>query len=225
MVLDGPMSPQRRTVLEAVAGLVPATRSDDCVRVAVDGIDGAGKTTLADELATTLRAGGRPVVRVSVDDFHCVRAMRYRRGRGSAEGFWLDSFDNPSLRRSVLDPLSPGGSRRYRTAGHDLRTDAVLDAPWHSALPGSVLVIDGLFLHRDELVDEWDLSVFLDVPGEVAVARMAQRDGTDPDPTHPSTARYVQGQRLYFEACAPWRRADLVIDNEFPERPRLVSEP
>lgn len=217
------MSPQRRAVLEAVVGLVPATRSDDCVQVAIDGIDGSGKTTFADELAMTLRAGGRTVVRVSVDDFHCVHAVRYRRGRGSAEGYWLDSFDYPNLRRSVLDPLGPGGSRWYRTAGHDLRTDAVLDAPWHCAAPGSVLVLDGVFLHRDELHGGWDLSVFLDVPAEVAVARTAQRDGTDPDPTHPSTARYVQAQRLYFEACAPWRRADLVINNEVLERPRLVS--
>jgi len=52
------------------------------------------------------------------------------------------------------------------------------------AEPGTVLVLDGLFLHRDELVGVWDLSVFLQAPFAVSVARMAARDGSNPDPAH-----------------------------------------
>lgn len=73
--------------------------------MAVDGVDGAWKTTFADALAETLRERHREVIRVSVDDFHHVRAIRYRRGRDSAEGFWLDSFNYSRLRADVLDPL------------------------------------------------------------------------------------------------------------------------
>ncbi len=43
------------------------------------------------------------------------------------------------------------------------------------------MVIDGIFLHRDELVEAWDYSIFLDVPFEVSVARMAVRDGSAAD--------------------------------------------
>ncbi len=227
MTSPTPASRPRRAVLDVVAGIVagmvPGPAHTDCVRVAVDGVDGSGKSTFADELAVTLRAEGRPVVRVSADGFHHRRVVRYRRGRHCAEGFWLDSYDYASLRTSVLDPLGPGGSRWYRPAVHDVRSDAVLDLPPRRAAPGSVLVLDGLFLHRDELFGRWDLSVWLEVPFAVTAARMARRDGSNPDPTHPSMARYVEGQRLYFRACTPWRRADLVIDNEVPERPRLLS--
>ena len=101
----------------------------------------------------------------------------------------------------------------------DLGTDEVLDLAWRTAAPGTVLIVDGLFLHRDELVGFWDFSVFLDAPFEVTVARMARRDGTHPDPRHPSVARYVGGQRLYFAACRPRRRADVVIDNRDLARP------
>lgn len=215
-------TPQRRAVLDVVAGLVPDSRGEDCVRVAVDGVDGSGKTTFADELALMLRAGGRPTIRVSVDDFHHRREVRYRRGRDAAEGYWLESYDYPSLRANVLDPLGPGGSRWYRPAVHDVRSDAILDLPRRRAAPASVVVIDGMFLHRDELRGQWDLSVFLAVPFEVTAARMARRDGSNPDPAHASMARYVQGQRLYFAACTPWERADLVIDNELPDCPRLL---
>jgi len=214
------LSPQRTRVLTAVARSVPA--SSQCVRVGIDGVDGAGKSVFADQLAQVLRADGRPVVRASVDDFHHVRAVRYRRGRDSPLGFWLDSFDYAALRRELLDPLGPGGSGRYRRAVHDVETDAHLDLPFQTATAGTVLVLDGLFLHRDELAGGWDFSVFLDVPFPVSAARMAIRDGSVPDPAHPSLARYVRGQLLYFAECSPWERADVVVDNRDWNEPALV---
>jgi len=58
-----------------------------------------------------------------------------------------------SSRRELLDPLGPGGSRRHRAAVHDVRTDRQLELPRSSPHPASLLVLDGLFLHRDELRD------------------------------------------------------------------------
>lgn len=215
------LSPRRRRLLDRVASLVPAACGADCVRVGIDGVDGAGKTVFADELAERLCVLGRAVVRVSVDDFHHVRAVRYRRGRESPEGFWLDGFDYDRLRSYVLDPLGPGGSRRYKPRGHDLDTDAVLDPPTQVAAAGCVLVVDGLFLHRDELVGVWDFSVFLDVPFATTAARMADRDGSNPDPEHPSFRRYVHAQRSYFASCNPVGRASVVVDNTVLNAPLL----
>lgn len=224
--LVGPtaLSPALRRLLAEVAARVPQRddSSDDCVRVAVDGVDGAGKTTFADLFAEQLRSTGREVVRVSADDFHHRRAVRHQRGRNSPPGFWLDTYDYVALRK-VLDPLGPAGSRRYQTAAYDLDFDQALDPPWCEAPPGAVLILDGMFLHRDELADCWDLSIFLQVPFSVSVARLASRDGSNPDPEHPSLARYVQGQRLYFAACSPWDRADLVVDYADLDAPSLID--
>ncbi|MGZ6754483.1 MAG: uridine kinase, partial [Nocardioides sp.] len=55
----------------------------------------------------------------------------------------------------------------------------------------AVVVVDGLFLHRDELVDAWDFSVFLEVPFDETARRMAVRDGSSPDHRHPRLRRYV----------------------------------
>jgi uridine kinase len=217
------MTARRLALIDDIASRVPASASADCVRVAVDGVDGAGKTVFADELAQQLRLANRPIVRVSADDFHHVRAVRYRRGRASPAGFFLDSYDYASLRERVLDPLGPDGSRRYQAAGHDLGTDQLVSPPHQLAEPGAVLIVDGLFLHRDELAGTWDLSIFLRVPFHVSVARLATRDGIAADPAHPSVARYVEGQRLYFAACTPWRRADLVVDNTDLDAPKLVD--
>jgi uridine kinase len=210
---------ERGRILTRVADLVGPGVS----RVAVDGVDGVGKSVFAGELAGVLRSRGRPVAHVSADGFHQPRARRYRRGRGSPEGFWLDSYDYPALIDSVLAPFGPGGSRCFRAASHDLESDEMLDLPWQRAPADAVLVVDGLFLHRDELAGHWDLSVFLTAPFAVTAGRMAARDGSHPDPEHPSMARYVGGQRLYFDACRPWERADVVIDNSDFDRPALVT--
>lgn len=72
------VSPARRAVLEEVAARLP-DRAPDGVRVGIDGVDGVGKTTFADHLAAVLQHAGRSVVRVSADDFHHPREVRYRR--------------------------------------------------------------------------------------------------------------------------------------------------
>lgn len=215
----------RTRVLGQIAELVPAPPMPRCVRVAVDGVDGVGKTAFASELGQALRARGRQVVQVSADGFHQPRALRHSRGRDSAEGFWLDSYDYSALVECVLEPFAPHGSRRYRPAAHDLLSDDALDLPEEVAPSGSVLVVEGLFLHRDELVNEWDFSVFLYAPFSTTFARMANRDGSDPDPSSPSNARYVGGQRLYLAACSPWQRADVVVDNTDFARPTLLETP
>jgi uridine kinase len=220
--LPSGLAPQRHDVIALVASRIPASTGDDCVRVAVDGVDGVGKTTFANDLADFLRSRGRAVVRISVDDFHNPRVVRYRRGRESPDGFWLDSFDYSRLHIDVLAPFGPGGDRRYRRASHDLASDVELRPSPSQAPPGAVLVIDGLFLHRDELVGQWDFSVWLDAPIAVTVARLAMRDGTPPDPCHQSLRRYVDGQRLYLALCDPAARADVVIDVTDPDRPRLA---
>ena len=211
----------RDDVLAEIVELVPL-RPDGFVRVGIDGVDGVGKTTFADALAERLRADGRDVVRIRADDFLNPRAVRHRLGRDSPEGFFRDSYDERRLRRDVLDPFSPHGSGRYRDAALDLAADLPLDPPWRQAPPGSVLVLDGMFLHRDELADGWDVSVLLDAPFTETVRRMAERDGSDPDPDHPSLRRYVEGQRLYFGTCDPRSRADVVVDNSDVGRPWIV---
>jgi uridine kinase len=217
-------SPARSQLLEEVARRVPAgVPSAGRVRVAIDGVDGAGKTTFADELARVLAATGRPVIRASVDSFHHVRARRYGRGRDSWEGFWLDSFDYQRLYTDLLEPFGPAGSGRYRPAAHDLASDQLINVPWLQAPNPAVLILDGLFLHREELVELWDLSVFLDVPFEVSAARMATRDGTDPDPASPSLQRYVKAQRHYLASCSPRQRATLLVSNTDLKRPLLLA--
>jgi uridine kinase len=195
--------------LDDIAASIEALPSAGVRRVGIDGVDGAGKTTFADELGSVLTERGAHVVRASIDGFHRPQAERWVRGRESPEGFYLDSYDYPSVHSELLDPLGPGGNRRIRRAVHDHRTDEPVNSPVEVIGDGSVLVLDGIFLHRPELIDVWDLSVFLHVPTAVSVARCAERDGTPPE----GSRRYVDGQRIYLDRCQPHTHATIVIDN------------
>jgi uridine kinase len=192
-----------------VAADVPAPGRP--VLVGIDGVDGSGKTTYAAALATELRAAGRDVHVVHEDDFLQPRSVRYRWGRHSPEGFYRDTYDERALRAFVLDPLGPGGDRRVRFRAFDHVADRTSPSEPVLVGPDDVVVVEGMFLHRAALDGVWDLSVFLDVPFAETARRMAARDGSHPDPEHPSMRRYVGGQRLYLAERAPRTRATYVV--------------
>jgi uridine kinase len=183
------------------------------VLVAVDGVDGSGKTTFAGALAAAYEEAGRPAVVVHLDDFLNPRDVRHRLGRSSPEGFFRHTYDLDAFERLVLDPLRPHGDSRVRRRWFDHRADAPVSDPPVAVPADAVVVVEGMCLHRDELAGSWDVSVFLRVPFEVSVRRLSERDGGHPDPAHASMARYVEGQRIYLSTCRPERRATHVIDN------------
>jgi uridine kinase len=212
----------RAAVIREVAVAVNALSDQRPQRVAIDGVDGAGKTMFADELAAALEDLGRATIRASIDSFHNPRRIRYRQGRHSPTGFLDDSFNYDLLLRLLLDPLSPGGSGRYRIAAFDHRIDRYIETPMAQASARAVLVFDGIFLHRPELRCYWDYSVFLRVGFETSIARLARRDGGSPDPDVESNHRYVAGQELYLSRDNPTAHATIVIDNENLDTPFVV---
>jgi uridine kinase len=192
------------------------------VAVAVDGFDGAGKTVLADQLAEVIGAvdGARDVLRVSIDGFHRPRVERIARGRGP-ESFYEDSYDYVAFRRAVLDPFGRG--EPVTPAVNDVEADRPVHPEPVGVGADTVLLVDGIFLQRPELVDVWDAAVWVDVPFAVSVPRGNARfgDGHDADPEAPENRRYVGGQRLYLEAADPRGRATWVLDNTDLDRPVL----
>lgn len=216
----------RERLVGVLAQLIGSRRPRHVLRVAVDGPDAAGKTTLADELAESLR-GRRDVIRVGVDGFHRPRSARLRRGSLSPEGFYHDSFDYDAVRRAVLDPLGPGGDRRYRTAVFDYRIDQAVDKPARLAPEGAVLLFDGVFMLRPELRGCWDMSIFVDVSEDEALQRALVRDvglmGGADAVRERYQRRYLPGQRLYRATAEPHRVADVVIDNDRPAEPQVVK--
>lgn len=219
------MSPSRTTCIDELAAALVRVRVGHPTRVAIDGVDGSGKTTLADELVEPIRRAGREVIRGSIDGFHNPRVVRYARDSDSPEGYFLDSFDYAAVRRELLEPLGPEGNRKLRTAVFDYRVDRAVDSPARIAGDDAVLLFDGVFLQRPELEGQWDVTIWVDAPFEItverAIARDARRGGDAGETRGKYERRYVPGQELYMRQCRPKERADIVFANTDLARPTV----
>lgn len=180
---------------------------------------GAVRAALIDDLAREIVAGEHR--RIAVDGFD-----------GAGKTYLADELAaaiGPSaVRVRVDDYLHPQEIRYAR--GRDSPEGFFLDsfdyAAFRAALTGEIVIADGIFLHRDELVDLWDWSIWLDVPFAVSIPRGAARGPGfgDADPAAPSNHRYVEGQRIYVARCSPRGRATVVIDNTDLDAPRRVPD-
>lgn len=220
------LSPTRAQLLGILADAIASVRLPHPTSVAVDGPDAAGKTTLANELAAELGTLGRTAIRASLDGFHRPRAERYLRGGTSPEGYYEDSFDHAALRACLLDPLGPGGDLVYRTEAFDYRADAPTHASTAVAPRDGVLVLDGVFLLRPELLEIWDFSIYVKASEAVILRRARRRDvdllGSPAEVEKRYRERYLPAQRLYAERARPMEAADVVVLNNDPFKPILV---
>ena len=190
--------------------------------VAVDGIDAAGKTMLAGELAAKLRGRGTQVIEASIDGFHNPRVIRYKRGAESPEGYYRDSFNLAALKILLLDPLKTG-DLRYKAKAFDYTIDKGIVSPLVEAEPDSILVFDGVFTHQSELRGYWDYSIYLHIDEEESIRRgLIRNPGDEDEARRRYLVRYIAGQRLYQAEAEPRKHANIVIDNNDPENPMIL---
>jgi uridine kinase len=213
---------ERATAIHEIATVITELPLARPIRVAIDGRDGAGKTILADEFIQPLRSRGREVIRASVDGFHNPRALRYLKGRYSPEGYFRDSFNYDALREFILEPLGPDGLRDYRVAAFDWRTDAPAISPLRRASETAILLFDGIFALRPELIEHWDFTIYVNVSVDVALNRCAIRDGSSAAPHSELNRRYIGAHELYVRECNPVALADVVFGNNNLSDPELT---
>ena len=143
-------------------------------------------------------AASLPAVRLSVDDFLQPPDVRYRRGELSPEGYYRDSVDDGRLALAIRGLTGP-------------------------------IVLDGVFLQRPQLAGLLDLVVYLRVSPEESLRRALIRDvgrfGSAQEVERRYRERYLPGQALYRAEFDPEGRADVLIDNEDPARPRVLRAP
>ena len=129
-------------------------------------------------------------------------------------------------RRVLIDPfrsvsVSDAG---FQLAAFDEPRDEPVVSEWVTAPRDAVLIVDGIFLLRPALRGLWHWSVWLDCPLDVRYARMAARDGVDPDPAAPANRRYRDGMELYLREASPRTAASAIVDNTDVAAPARVFQ-
>ncbi|MGQ7297364.1 uridine kinase [Quadrisphaera sp. KR29] len=172
----------------------------------------ADAAVVADAVVAALEAEGRPVLRVSAEDYLRPRSLRLEHGPSDPDAGYEGWYDAYALLREVLDPLGPGGAGTWLPALWDAERDRATRQPRRQAPPGAVLVLSGPFLLR------WEMSGALDAVVHLQTSPAAQRRRLDPR----DADRVVGAWARYLEETDPAARADLVARCEDPRHPALV---
>jgi cytidylate kinase len=168
------------------------------VIVAVDGLDGSGKSQLAAALVAACAAGGAPATLLHVDDF-----------RRDLDFSGLDAEAEAAL---------------YYDRYYDL---AALDAKLAAFRGGGGLaIVEGIFTLRVPAVDAAAALIVLTISPDEARRRILERDRakgrSDEEIARRIARRYFPARARYRAERDPEARADAVIDNEDWRAPRLV---
>ncbi|WP_160502350.1 hypothetical protein [Streptomyces sp. BA2] len=173
--------------------------------MALDGRAGAGKTTLAADIAAHL-GGPRGAAIVHGDDFLRPMSWQARLTLGAQEGY-QSLFDVDRLQRQVLSPLRGGRPARYRRYDPDTNS-----TPEHSTVeiePGRLVIVEGVFVARPELAALYELTVFLDTPPDLCRTRLHAR-GQSPERLA-WLACWQAIEEHYVTTTLPHNRVDLVL--------------
>ena len=160
--------------------------------VGVDGCGASGKSAVASWIAREL--GDVPIVHV--DDFYLPQGAEAVGGH----------FDWKRLEREVLSPLAAGRAARYQV--YDWSRNEL--GEWRDVAPGGRVVVEGVTAMRREIAARYDLTIWVECPRELRLARGLARDGEG------ARAQWVEdwmaAEDRYIAEHRPGERADLVVD-------------
>lgn len=178
-------------------------------RVAIDGPPWAG-LPLADLVADALVAESRPPLIVRVCDFLRPASLRLERGRDDPDAYYEDWVDLGALRREVLEPAGPGGSRQVLPTLWDAERDRATRAAYVPVPEHGVVVVDGWFLLDGSL--PFELTV------HVALSAAARRRRVP----EAGAARELPAWQRYDDEVRPADVADILVRADDPRRPAVV---
>jgi uridine kinase len=155
----------------------------------ISGIDCSGKSTLAKGLVSEAQERGVRTALVHVDDFIIPRAERKRGGP-----VHVDYFENTFNHQGFVEQVS-----KARDSGGV-----------------EVVIGEGIFLFRRELVSLWDMKVWLEMDSGESVRRGAVRDadyfGSPENARGEYLRRFVPAHAYHLERDRPMDPADLVFE-------------
>ncbi len=226
--MPGAPSPARAQVLDRLVQMIDSL-GDHRLRVAIDGLTAAGKTSLAHELAYSLSRRGRPAFRASLDDFKRPWSDRHLYDRQSGEGYYRNAFDHEAGCRLLLQPAGPTADGVVSLCSIDPITQIDHSAVQSVIPPNGVLIVDGVFAYRPEINEYWDLRIWVEIAPELSVRRGVKRDaeasGSEEEAEALHRDRYMVGELLYIDEVNPSSFVDVILDNTDFDSPRIVHPP
>ena len=183
------------------------------VMIGIDGLGGAGKSTISEELYRYYAGKNKHVTVFHIDDFIHPKCIRYNDGFPEWECYYNLQWRYDYFLETIAGPLKKNGSLNDTVEFYNKEEDKY-DQKAVRIADGSVVITEGIFLQREELNNAFDFVVYIDVPEEERLNRVLKRDGyigTADDIKAKYERRYFPAERYYAEKYAPDKSADYVI--------------
>jgi hypothetical protein len=148
---------------------------------------------------------------VRTSDFLRPASVRLEYGADDPEAYRERWYDVAAIRREVLEPLGPGGTRRYLPTLWDADRDRATRAAYRTASDSAVAIVSGpLLLGRDL---PFEATVHL------ALSEAARRRRVDPE----AADRELPAFSRYEREVRPTDVADVVVRCDDPRRPAVLD--
>ena len=168
--------------------------------IGIDGCGGSGKSTLANKL----KKDCSDVTIVHMDDFYLPSSQRIK-AHPDKKPIGAD-FDWERMLKDVIEPLSRNKEGCYQR--YDWKKDNLSE--WHTVPVGGIVIIEGVYSLRNELVDEYDYTIWVDCPRGTRLSRGLERDGEGARDMWENN--WMISEDLYVEEHKPLERVDLVVN-------------
>ncbi|WP_188856969.1 kinase [Oceanobacillus indicireducens] len=180
--------------------------------VGVDGLGGAGKTTLVQQLKAELESTAKVVV-LHMDNHIVERNKRYDTGYEEWYEYYFLQWDIEMLEEELFKKVYNNESK-LTLPFYDISVDQH-KRNTISISEDSIILIEGIFLQRKEWKPYFDFIVFVNCSKEKRFARIVKRDtylGDNQIILEKYKKRYWLAEDYYLETENPVKSADIVYN-------------
>ncbi|MED4174568.1 kinase [Halalkalibacterium halodurans] len=203
------------SLLEVTETLCAHGPNDRPFIVGIDGLGGAGKTTFVKKLSQELKNRHREVIILPLDDYIVEMKKRYETGYEEWYEYYYLQWDVRLLETELFKKLR-NNSTELTLPYYDRATDTIVPKHIHLT-PSTIVLIEGVFLQRDEWRDYFDFVLFIDCSHEVRAERVLNRDlyiGDYQTRVNKYKNRYWLAEEHYIKSVDPKKKADCLYSTQ-----------
>ncbi|MEK3915963.1 kinase [Paenibacillus sp. FSL H7-0331] len=186
---------------------IPKLKTGNRFIVGIDGLSRSGKTTLVEKFSRKLTGEHIEVCIFHIDDYIVERSKRYDTGSEEWFEYYYLQWDTEWLKRNLFKKLKETSQLKLPIYDNESDTHRIQNI----IIPETcVIVIEGVFLQREEWRGLYDYIAYLDCPRSKRLLRESELTQRNMEKMR---NRYWKAEDYYLQTVLPTKQAHLVLNN------------
>ncbi|PWA12266.1 uridine kinase [Pueribacillus theae] len=199
--------------LNEILQLLKLSSNNRSFVLGIDGLGGAGKTAFAQVVLNFFEKLDIKAIVLHIDDFIYPKNIRYDITKEERYCYYNLQWRYDYLINEILSPIHSGVEINKEIEIYEKINDNYIKR--HIKISrDTVVIVEGVFLQRPELGPFFDYVIFIDVPKDVRLKRVINRDsyiGGTPAVKEKYERRYFPAEEMYISSCSPILKANYII--------------